>query len=156
MTQEDRYAVESHGVFPRFVLAAILITALELAPDLYIRATGSYALPGSTTESALVAFNIILVPFGIFVLFYLAARVRVNLSVDYTKVALSIFLGSVLALAVLSLPDYVSINAGSFIFAYQSDPLTTLLSWAGSSVFASVEYTLIGFSAVLLSYYRRM
>lgn len=151
--QYERYAEESHGVFPTFVLAAILIGVIYFVPELIL---GYNALPDPAWQSAISWFRAVMIPFGVFALFYLAARVRVNLGRDFARISLSILLGSVLSIAVLSFPEYVFISGGNVAYSYQSDPLTTLSAWAGNSVFDAVGYTFIGFSAVLLSYYRRL
>jgi hypothetical protein len=152
--ETDRYAEEWKGLFPRFVLAAFLLAILEFSID-YVPA---HLIAGTSlpSQASLALYdnvedisNVILVPFGLFALFYLAARIRINLGKDYAAVALSIFLGALVAYLPLDL--VASFAGGSNIPA-----IDTVFQYVGSSAATSLYYTFIGFSAILMSYYRRM
>ncbi len=153
--ESDRYAEEWNSLFPRFAIAAALFAAVELfLEQIPILIGPLLGAPAPTTNIAFYAqtvslYNIAMVPFGLFLLFYLAARVRVNLSTDYAGIAASIFLGTLVAFH----PVYL---AAGLAGGLGNPAIETLIQWAGSSVAASVEHTFIGFSAILLSYYRRM
>jgi hypothetical protein len=152
--ETERYAEEWKGLFPRFVLAAFLLAILEIAID-YVPASLMLGtnLPNQATlafyENVEAIMTVVLVPFGLFALFYLAARVRINLGKDYGAVALSIFVGALVAYLPLELVG--SLGGGSNV-----PSIETVFQYVGSSAAISLYYTFIGFSAILVSYYRRM
>lgn len=150
MQGEEHYAEESHGIFPRFILASLLIGLLVFLPELAL--SWNPQLVSSELLQLLSVYEYAMVPFGAFLIFYLAARVRVDLGRDYARIALSILLGSLFSIAVFTFPlDFA--GAG---FVYPDGSIVTLSVWFAAALLDAANYTFIGFCAVLLSYYRRM
>jgi len=154
--ESDRYAEEWNGLFPRLVLASAVLSVPEFLIEYFpnfviVRSTSSANLATALAryDTVYAILNPVFIPFVVFALFYLAARVRINLSEDSAKVALSIFLGALLAFLPLYLIDGLAGDSGIPV-------VDTVIGIVGSSAATSLYYTFIGFSAVLLSYYRRM
>ena len=138
---EERYAQVSHGLFPRFVAISAAIAAFGLF--------SAEMLPGWSFFLQGLYF-----PFVAFALFYMTSRVRLALDRDYARAWLSVFLGSLVALiavyALVQVYDLVVFpQSWSYAFA-------DALSGAGGIMLTSVQYSFVGFLALLLSYYRRM
>ena len=156
MTMDERYAEMSHGLFPRFLSCALVFALLQFL--LYLLVTALIPIrtptPGSVTvEPRFEAINGIsyLFPLAFFGLFYLISSVRVNLGSDYARVAASIFIGALTG-------ALIEASFGAIWSQVQSSSglLDVLIQSAGSAVFTSLELTFVGFTAVLLSYKRRM
>ena len=150
----EHYAEKSHGLFPRFIIAASGLALLQFALILAV----ALVIPlqtqsGLNVQPRFVALEAIsdLFPFAFFGLFYAASRVRVNLGSDYAGVALSIFIGS---LAVTLVQAFIGAVPGQ---SYDSSSIFDLtLQTTAAAFFASIELTFIGFAAVLLSFRRHM
>ena len=110
-----------------------------------------HGVSGTSAESILSYLNPLISFVAPFVLFFLATRSRVDLSVSYAWVAISILIGAMVG----GLPAYVlEISlSGQGATAYGFYNLVYILS---SDLDESLGITFIGFAAVLLHYYRSM
>lgn len=149
----ERYAEMSHGLFPRFVLVAMLLALLELA--LFLAVTALVPIRQSAPSSINVisrneALEVIsyVYPLVFFGLFYYSSRVRVNLGNDYWRVMTSIFIG-----ALIGTVASVFLTGG---IGTTTEPLGSLIQNTGAAVLSSLQFTFIGFASVFLSFKRRM
>jgi len=134
------------GLFPGFVLSGAVFGVVGLLIETFPEfALPSGAYPGDFRNLSNTGIGLYF-PFILFALFYLTNRKRVALDRDYFRVAVSIFLGSLLAISFADL----ALNFWLTGFA------TDLGSLAGSSLNMALVDTVVGFSAALLSYMRRM
>ena len=153
----ERYATTWHGLFPRFFLAGLVIAFLGVLLQLTISAV--LPITGRTTSSELLFRSevrdvvfVLFSPFGVFVLFYLSSRIRINLGNDYVAIAASIFLGALVALLLFSLPE--ALLSGQYGFG--GSAVDGLLQSTAGAISSSISFTLTGFVAVLVSYRRRI
>ena len=154
---DERYATTWHGLFPRFILAGAAIIAIGTSIQLVVTRllpafsfTSSVPTANQFNVDLQGAINVLYFPFAVFMLFYLAARIRINLDRDYAMLAASILLGTVLVLLFYStLETLVSGSNGTSV-------LFSLLQSTASALSTAIQYAFIGFVAVLLSFRRRM
>ncbi len=155
MAGDERYATTWHGLFPRFFLAGLVfafagvlinqaITGL-FPPN--VQGLSSLVFRNEVQELVSVAFF----PFAAFAVFYLSARIRINLGNDYAAVAASIFLGALVVLLLFGVPEAL----GSGQSQVGSGAVDEVLQSTASAVSLSITYAFVGFAAVLLSYRRR-
>lgn len=151
----EPYAEISHGLFPRFLVASALLAVGTYLVQIAESTTFSFLVsdtnltPTSLTyyrDAASLVGNVY-IPFFVFAAFYLVGRVRIVLERDYAGVALSILLG---ALAVDLVLAFLT-NLGS-----QESLLGLTVENVGSALADSILFTFIGFSAIVLSYLRRL
>ncbi len=101
-------------------------------------------------QSAIGLPGEIYLPFVAFALFYAVGRVRLVLDRDYIALALSILLGCFIVELPIDLTLFSYGNGSGYT------TLGILVQDVGNAVASSVLYAFIGFSAVLLSYLRRL
>jgi hypothetical protein len=151
----ESYAETFHGLFPRFLLASsaiavggFLVQVFEAGVFRYLVAGVSFSSPSYSYYQGLIGLlGDVYVPFVAFGLFYLTSRVRIVLDRDYIGVASSILLGCFVVELVLNFTVF---------YGQEYNLLGNLVQEVGYSLAYSSLYTFIGFSAVLLSYLRRM
>jgi len=153
---EERYAEMSHGLFPRFVMISFLLMfawiMLELTLSRLVVSTytGPIGIGNPTYElyyQVLSYANNLYFPFGFFLLFYLASRIRVNLGRDYPMVALSIFVGVVLGELPAAVYNFVGNPYSSTILW---DLILTVITYLG----LPISMTITGFAAVYVRFSR--
>jgi len=154
----EGYAETSGGLFPRFVIASSVFAALGLlvtvVQGLILRwgAGSPLGIGGANLYEGLVPLiGVAYSPFLLFFLFYLTSRIRVVLDRDYARVALSIFLG---ALIVELIANVVLEDPWNSFNAYT--PLGYGVQVLGYSVGSAAYFAVVGFSAAMLSYLRRL
>ena len=146
------YSATWHGLFPVYLACAFLFSLV--ANTLGLAILNLAVINGfsvTSAESILSYLNPIINVVTPFALFFLATRSRVNLSVSYPWVAISILIGAMAG----GIPAYVldlSLS-GQGATAYGFYSLVNILS---SDLDESLTITFIGFAAILLQYYRSM
>ena len=156
MAADERYATKWHGLLPRFVLASLVIAFVgellqravsALFPFQYQNYSGL-----TSTLDVQIVFSFAFFPFAVFALFYLSSRVRIDLGNDYAAVAASIFLGTLVVALLFDLPPAISSGyAGA-----RSSVVDSVIQSTAGAVEGSISYAFVGFTAILLSYRRRM
>ena len=154
MIEDERYAEEWRGLFPRFVLAGLCFAFVGILLQLVVAAL--VPLPTYPTSGVILRFevqdvvSVAFFPFAVFLLFYLSSRVRIDLGKDFAAVAASIFLGALAALLLYGVPGALANTSSG------SGVADDLLQSTASAVYVSIAYSFVGFSAVLVSYRRRI
>lgn len=155
----DSYAVMSHGLFPRFILVTVLLVLGVFAigilenlieyPFLSVTSISSNSASLQNLNQLFSLINTAYFPFGFFFLFYKASNQRLNLPRDYMAAAVSILLDAALILA-----PFEGLNALTGAYGDLSgwgpiQAVTSSFGWLAAT-------TVVGFGALLLSYYRKM
>jgi len=154
MIEGERYVEEWHGLFPRFVLAGMVLAFVGLLLPLLVDALTPAPTPFPPSGTVLRfevqdIVSVVYFPFVAFALFYLSARIRVNLGSDFVPLAASILLGALAVLLLFGIPGAVQGNPGA-------GAVDAILESTASALYESVSYTFVGFAAILLSYRRRL
>ncbi len=152
MAGDERYATTWHGLFPRFVLAGLVLAFVGVLFQRVISAPISVTGQNLSDLAFRSEVSVAFFPFAAFALFYISSRIRINLGNDYAALAASIFLGALAVLLLFGVPEALASGQSEL----GPSAVDEVLQSTASAISLSIAYTFVGFAAVLLSYRRRI